>query len=79
MECTNHIAIRLYGYYVELASQKRSSYIVGQILDSRSRLALDLVVSELVECGGGYVVEAGSECVWELRCAKGFESRVERE
>ncbi|EOA12436.1 hypothetical protein CARUB_v10028354mg [Capsella rubella] len=52
LRCTNRVALRLCGYYVELSSQRRGSYIVEQILKSRSMVALDLVVGELMECGG---------------------------
>ncbi|CAL9244839.1 unnamed protein product [Arabidopsis halleri] len=52
LEYTNRVAFRLYGYYVELSSQRRGSYIVEKILESGSMIALDLVVSELMECGG---------------------------
>ncbi|XP_002866617.2 pumilio homolog 18 [Arabidopsis lyrata subsp. lyrata] len=52
LECTNRVAFRLCGYYVELSFERRGSYIVEQILESGSMIALDLVVSELMECGG---------------------------
>ncbi|XP_010485314.1 PREDICTED: pumilio homolog 18-like [Camelina sativa] len=52
LECTDRVAFRLYGYYVELSSEKRGSYIVEQVLEFGSLIALDLVVSNLMDCGG---------------------------
>ncbi|XP_010446265.1 PREDICTED: pumilio homolog 18-like [Camelina sativa] len=52
LECTNLVAFRLHGHYVALSSEKRGSYIVEQVLESESMIALCFVVSDLMECGG---------------------------
>ncbi|XP_010478476.1 PREDICTED: pumilio homolog 18-like [Camelina sativa] len=52
LECTNLVAFRLYSHYVALSSEKRGSYIVEQVLESGSMIALYLVVSNLIKCGG---------------------------
>ncbi|CAA7034808.1 unnamed protein product [Microthlaspi erraticum] len=90
LQCTNDIALRLCGYYVELASQRRGSYIVEQILESRSVMGLDLVVSELVESGGAtllrlarnefgnYVVQKALRVTWSERRADLYWGLVEK-
>ncbi|VVB04636.1 unnamed protein product [Arabis nemorensis] len=54
LRCTQYIAVKLRGYYVDLSHRKHGSFIVERLLEAEESVVV--VVEELLECENGVLV-----------------------